>query len=281
MDASHAIFNKPFKVELTWIDLKTPKHYSRYPEGAEMGETIKAWRVHRELRRKDYGLVSGGYGFEDTPDCEFISGGNNSKGPNSVALGRQGNFFLWGFCAPPMDMTEEARTVFLNTLVYMRGFDGKRAFARRTAPSRRWAFVYAGYLDDERLQKYGTRQFSKALLDEAKGSGATMKELLAANEAYLFRAARHVSNGPSTFSSGYFAVDADAKALGIANRDPAILERCVTELEQGEKSERALILLQRYTDQELLYARDWRVWLDANKDHLYFTDTGGYKFKLR
>ena len=108
-----------------------------------------------------------------------------------------------------------------------------------------------------------------------------MKELLAANEAYLFRAARHVSNGPSTFSSGYFAVDADAKALGIANRDPALLERCVTELEQGEKSERALILLQRYTDQELLYARDWRVWLDANKDHLYFTDTGGYKFKLR
>ena len=281
MDASHTIFNEPFKVELTWVDLTTPQHYARYPEGAEMGETIKAWRVHGTLRQKDYGLVSGGYGFEDTPDCEFISGGNNSKGPGSVALGRQGNFFLWGFCAPPMDMTSEARTVFLNTLVYMKGFDGKRAVARRRAPSRRWAPVYAGYLDDDRLKKYGTRQFSKALLDEAKGSGATMKELLAANQAYLFRAARDASDSPSARSSGYFAVDADAKALGIANTDPAILERCVTQLEQGEQAARALLLLHRYTDQGFLYASEWRVWLDANQGRLYFTDTGGYKFKPR
>lgn len=280
MVASHAIFNKPFKVELTMIDLDTPPHYKRYPEGAEMGETIKAWRVHGELRRKDYGLVSGGYGFLDTPDCEFISGGNNSKGPGSVALGRQGNYFLWGFCAPPQDMTQEARTVFLNTLVYMKGFDGQRAFGRRRASAREWAFVYAGYIDDERLKKHGIKQFSSKLLEEAKGSSETLKELLKNNEPYLFRAALDRSDGRAAAYSGYFAIDSDLKAIGIGNRDPAWLERCVKDLEVGENTERALILLHRYTDKKFVYAKEWRDWLDTNKGRLYFTDTGGYRFKI-
>ena len=39
----------------------------------------------------DYGVVSDGHGFEDSPDCERISGGRNSKGPHAVAIGRQAN----------------------------------------------------------------------------------------------------------------------------------------------------------------------------------------------
>ena len=50
---------------------------------------------------------------------------------------------------------------------------------------------------------------------------------------------------------------------------------------EREQAERALLLLHRYTDQGFLYAAEWRVWLDANQGRLYFTDTGGYKFKPR
>jgi hypothetical protein len=45
----------------------------------------------------DYGVVSDGHGFEDSPDCERITGGVNSKGPHAVAIGRQANMLQWGF----------------------------------------------------------------------------------------------------------------------------------------------------------------------------------------
>lgn len=43
------------------------------------------------------GMVADGHGFEDSPDCERVGGGINSKGPMAVAMGRQANLLQWGF----------------------------------------------------------------------------------------------------------------------------------------------------------------------------------------
>ena len=49
-----------------------------------------------------------------------------------VALGRHGNYFLWGFAAPPSEMTPEGRNCFLNAVHYIKQFDGQKPVVRKT-----------------------------------------------------------------------------------------------------------------------------------------------------
>jgi hypothetical protein len=293
MVAAHEIFQKPFKVEFESEEIETPEHYADYPEGKLLPKKLGVWRVHADPpKEKNYGLVSGGYGFTDTPDCEFISSGVNSKGPTSVALGRQGNWFLWGFCVAPSEMTESAQRAFLNTVVYMKRFAGQKPLVTHPTQSRKWAHVYASILakgfekDEEEVRTYFTKLFDPKLLADA-GDAKNLPKVLEQNDGYLFWAtnekpeskpAESRPTGPAT----RIAIDEDALALGIANNDPALLERCVAMLEKGEKTDRAVRLLERYTDQKLgADAGAWRKWLDANKNGLYFTDTGGFRFRVK
>ena len=59
----------------------------------------------------------------------------NSKGPDSLALGRQANYFPWGFAAPWSRLTDSARDVFANTIRWMKGFaDAKVLVSKQTSP---------------------------------------------------------------------------------------------------------------------------------------------------
>ena len=84
--------------------------------------------VEAELR---VGMVSRPGGFEDSPEAEIISGGVSAKTWDAVAIGRHGNFLHWGFAALSDDMTDEARDVFANAVVYIAGFAGQTPVARR------------------------------------------------------------------------------------------------------------------------------------------------------
>ena len=101
MVPSHAVFNTPLKVNPTFEEVPTPDNYLQYAGDKEIARTIKVWKVQtKKFPEIDPGLVSNPHGFADSPDAEVISSGLNSKGPDSVALARHGNFFLWGFSAP-------------------------------------------------------------------------------------------------------------------------------------------------------------------------------------
>jgi hypothetical protein len=260
VDAAHEIFEKPFKVTPTFSKADTPKNYAGWPEGRDLPAQLDVWKVQEKLRGTNYGLVSDGYGFTDSPDCERISGGINSKGPGSVALGRQGNWFLWGFCASPSEMTEEARRVFLNAVVYMRRFDGQRPLVEKARPAREWALLYAGYVSKGDWAK-------KSLSPELLATGEKLEETLRRDLDYVF-------------NDGVFRVDEDCKALGIPNRDARILDRCVAMLEGGGDAERARRILARYVPERLETAKNWRAWLDKHRARLFFTDTGGYVWRV-
>ncbi len=77
------------------------------------------------------GLVTRPWGFTDSPDCEAISCGESTKSPDAVAIGRHGNYLFWGFAASPEMMTEEAKTVFANAIVYAASKRGERIIARK------------------------------------------------------------------------------------------------------------------------------------------------------
>ncbi|WP_421918818.1 protein-disulfide reductase DsbD domain-containing protein [Marinifilum sp.] len=118
----HAIFKGPFKVKPTIKNRPTPKPILKSWDGLDMPTEIPMWEVNTEgyHDEKGYriGLVSRGWGFEDSPDAEIISSGVCDKQKTAVALGRHGNHFLWGFAGSPDYMTEEAKQVFANVIVY-------------------------------------------------------------------------------------------------------------------------------------------------------------------
>jgi hypothetical protein len=287
LDAAHEIFQKPFKVTFEYEEIATPKNYETWASGA-LPPTMKAWRVHPdELAVMNYGLVSDGFGFEDSPDCERISGGVNSKGADAVALGRQGNWFLWGFCAAPSEMTEQARRAFLNVVVYMKRFDGQRPLFTKTSRGRQWAYFYASLCEDEDADtaKHFRTRFAPKILEATGGETAKLKAYLKENEGWLVWEEFEEPAAPTESrpeKSTRIAIDDDAKALGLANRDPALLDRCVEMLAKGDRPDVARRILERYTDQKHgADAAAWRKWLDANRSRLYFTDTGGFRFRSR
>src|SRR5688572_29629866 len=127
MRLDHPIFRGPLTPRIELHPIRTADYgYRGWLDGRELPETFDAWQVQvgRLPAEIDWGEVSRSYGFEDSPDCEWISSGVNSKGPTSLALGRQGNWFLWGFAGDPRQMTESAQQVFLNVVVWMDRFDG-------------------------------------------------------------------------------------------------------------------------------------------------------------
>lgn len=137
MNTKNAIFKGPYKVKLTWVDRPTPTGAKEYAEitHEKLPATLPMWKV----QNKDYnntkgykiGMVTREWGYLDSPDTEIISGGESAKSYGAISIGRHANFLHWGFSASPTDMTEEAKPVFLNAVVYISKFAGHRIIARK------------------------------------------------------------------------------------------------------------------------------------------------------
>lgn len=184
----HPIFHGPFDVKMTVVDKPTPEAF-RYPSNFEdevVPETMPMWRVQVEGYEesepmKRIGMVSRPEGYEDSPDAEYISSGVCAKYPSAVAIGRHGNFFHWGFAASPAYMTEEAKPVLANAIVYISKFAGQTPIARKYDDRIyvRWRghdrkspvkdpYVYRNYGEvDEDVKSLGIPNDDKRLLDAA------------------------------------------------------------------------------------------------------------------
>lgn len=240
----------------------------------EAGDGQKTWIVQtgKEGKENDYGLVSDGHGFEDSPDTERISGGVNSKGPRAVAIGRQANLMQWGFYCAPDRMTESARRVFLNAIVWMRQFDGQQPLVTKCSEARSWLVQYAetytrlaadqanakdnaGYLD------YLRKRFPPAAL-----TGDGPAAWYAANEEYLHRV------GDS------WQVDGDLAAARVSNRKREFFDLVIGRLEKDPTDAVAMRLLQRYAPEAKADAAAVRAWMREAGDRLFFSDVGGYRW---
>jgi hypothetical protein len=268
---THEIFQKPFKVAFQWEEQPVPENYRHWPGGEQLGKTLKVWKVQtKKFPEVDPGLVSDPYGFNDSPDAEAIASGLNGKAPNSVALGRHGNFFLWGFSAQPSDMTPEARKCFVNSVCYIRKFDGQKPVVRKARQAREWALVYAGYVKIVRDEKFIDQLFPEDLRKRFGSDADKYRKYYEENLEYLHPAATNQRLVP----------DDDVKSLGLSNRKIELLDRCVALLEQRDKADVAQRILRRYTNENFTDAKAWRAWLEKNRSRLFFTDTGGFMFQV-
>ena len=137
MRLEHPIFKGPFPVEMNLVKKPTPEGSLEMArlQGEQVPDSLMMWRVQKEGYKSNpmmrIGMVSRPEGFEDSPDAEFISGGVSLKALDAVAIGRHGNFFHWGFAASPDDMTQEAKNVLANAIVYIAQFAGQTPIARK------------------------------------------------------------------------------------------------------------------------------------------------------
>jgi hypothetical protein len=129
------------------------------------------------------------------------------------------------------------------------------------------ALVYAGYLKQIKDENFIKQLFSEDLRKRFGKDPEKYIKYYEENLEYLYSA-----------GAGGFAVDEDVKGLGLSNRQVELLDRCVTLLEKGEQRDLALRILKRYTREGFADAKQWRLWLEKNRNHLFFTDVGGYKF---
>ena len=135
--AEHPIFKEPFKVQMTVVEKPTPEaaFLAPYYHDGPIPEKIPMWSVQTKGYSTEpgfrVGMVSRPWGYEDSPEAEYISSGVCAKTLDAVAIGRHGNFFQWGFAASPAYMTEEAKPVLANAIVYISKFAGQTPIARK------------------------------------------------------------------------------------------------------------------------------------------------------
>lgn len=327
VNTRHAIFNGPLEKVIPTLELKdTPPGIYHYTTGDTVPKQIAMWKVQTAgySNTKGYriGLVSRGNRFTDSPDAEVISSGVCQKDVGAVALGRHGNFFLWGFSASPVEMTDEAKKVFVNVVAYMKQFDQKTPIARKynqkmattddvkeiiagatkerydeyvkevnhfndynkkekkrleektaggetLTPSEKESLTYLGYQERVLTWENFLKQIMGPMAARFGTDASAFQQYMKANFGYLYC-------DPQGFFT--YAVDEDAKKVGVPNHDIRFLDACISMLQLKNQPDLALRMLRKYTAQDFATPGEWRSWFVKNKNKLFFTETGGYKF---
>ena len=70
--------------------------------------------------------------------------------------------------------------------------------------------------------------------------------------------------------------------LGLkSNRNVETLKRLIALLDDTQEAPAARKLLARCTRESFQSPEQWQSWFKKNRDRIYFTDVGGYKFLVR
>lgn len=320
MKEKHPIFNKPFKVEMPREEVKLTGNYHARHSGRNLGESMPMWRVQTEGYRDEkgfpVGVVSGGFGFDNGIDAEWISSGTCDKGIESTAIGRHANFFHWGFAAAPEYLTESAKLAFINSIHYIAKFKGAKQITRKVKGTmlrellreQQWTVSDQGsaawlkYIEEGAVKQRKHKKKLQAKKDRGEKLSELEEMLLQTPDRKETRVwtIRHVpqelkeqygenwaayenyykENMDYFYPIGYYdtAIDEHAKALGIANSDIKLLATAVKMLQKGDRTDMATCILKRYTNENFETAKEWSKWFKTNKKKLYFSEGDGYKY---
>lgn len=263
----HEIFSKPFKVEPQFEYYKTPpNYYDRHLGTDKLPDQMKVWLVQKTGKR--YGsVVARSYGFTDSPDAEaLVLGFNTGKEYGAVGIGRHGNFLQWGYWAPPSQMTEAGKKLFLNCICYIHKFDDKPPLIRR-ASSHRWnAIRLAALINRIKDESFFSSTFPPELKKKYEGDPNGLVQYYRDDFEFIYR-------------DDVFLIDNELKSLGFkSNRKTETLEQLISLLKDEKHAETARKLLSRYTNESFQSAEQWQSWFQDNKDRIFFSDVGGFKF---
>lgn len=238
-----------------------------------LDKTMKVFRIQDTGNKVgEAGAVAPGVYAEYRGEAEMITlGFAPGKAYDSVGIGRQGNYMLWGWSAAPSQMTPAGQKLFVNCICYMHQYDKKPFVAiPRRAMTRDPDLVRV--LD--RIQSspsaaatYLSRYFPLETRTQYENDLAGLLEHYRENVEFIY------------VDQNKFYIDEDLKSLGIdSNRKVAMLKTLIDLLADASKAQVAQKCLVRYTDQKFTSAPAWSRWYEENVPHLIFSDRGGYRF---
>lgn len=325
VNLDHQIFKGPYKVNPTMNDRDLPKdatHYGYVFDGGVLPQKVSMWRVQTQCYTENSiipsGLVSRPDGFNDSPECEVISGGESLKTPNAVAISRQGCFFMWGFAASPRYMTDEAKVVLANAVIYTSKLKGEKVIARkyndRVCTKNEVDYNVnraTKHFYNEKMGKlrnsYKARIEAQNLVKEKNAKG----EILTSKEKGLLKQRIDTTKGiiswDKYFNSftgkygenfkgsekkfkkfvaenrkyiGYGGVtfDKDLLEMKLGTDTPELLNKAISMLEKDDNVELASRILDRYTLCTFKTIKEWREWYDTYHDKMFFSESGGWVY---
>jgi hypothetical protein len=165
-------------------------------------------------------------------------------------------------------MTEAGRKFFLNCVCYIHKFDGKAPLIRRTSSHRLNALRLAAIINriSGDKKEFFTGIFSPELWGKYGSDPDGLVQYYKNDFEFIYR-------------DKVFRIDSELKLLEMdSNRSLETLERLIGLLKDETHADTARNFLSRYTNQSFGSAEEWQSWFDSNRDRIYFSDVGGYKF---
>lgn len=276
----HELFQKPFPVAFKIENTPTPDNFKKWKP--TVGDTVPTFSVFADYDQKtdEPGLVTGDMGFEDVPDAERILGGINMKGPEYAAIARHGSFVMWGFHSLPEKFTDAGRKLYLNTLAYAMAHRGALVESLRLRPSRNdleeALTIFLGLYPEAERQGMLQRHYAGEPIPDS-----LLTDQVAGRNWYAERAPfLHPLDDGSDWNTAYqLAVDAQCKELGFANDSLAFLDALAARLAKDKSDTLATALVARYVPD--VAPAEFVAWLTQHRDKLYFTEAGGWIWRVK
>ncbi len=276
----HELFAKPFPVAYQLEETPSPDNFAKWKPG--FGPTLLTFPIFEASSgdKDEPGLVTSDAGFENVPDAERILGGINMKGPDYAAVARHGSFMMWGFHSLPEKFSDAGRKLYLNTLAYAAAHKGADVESLRLRPSRvdleHALTIFLPMYEEAARKGMLERHYSgEAIPDAALKDTAAGKKWFGERAPFL-----HPAADGSDWNTAYqLAIDPECKQLGLANDSLAFLDALALRLSRDKQDALATTLVGRYVPDSS--AAEFGAWLAKNRDQLYFTEAGGWIWRVR
>lgn len=275
----HAITEGPIRLDLTQAILtETPSEWKR--EIAD--RKIEVLPLAREgTNQLAAGWCTYTYEHIQAPELEIICGGINSKTSRASGIWRQGHLLHFGFEQSPAELNENGRALLVNAICYIAKFSEDRPIIR--TPSAVYSKtrivdrdIIARALDNLELDL--SKYLSYFLAPELF---AKVKDLDRAGLREWFREVRPYLRADG---EGKLTIDEAARQFGTAPSEMDFFDQVIKAhfaTEKQAKQARELLLQYAPAGPEAEGASGvWQRWLNENRDYVFFSDTGGYRWYL-
>lgn len=287
-DENHKIFKSPIKVDVKAETIKAPTNYDyrefkgKWKDLNEM-PVIKVHQTSPKTKKITWGYaIYDDGGLADSPEVELICGGVTGKGPSYYSILRQGNYLLWGFSPTPADFTQTGKDLFLNCINYMIAFKDDYPLVKMVSNPRKTIITT---IEHTRVEGAFYSHLTWYIPEEAlKKCGKNLDELekwYKENEAYLFRDKPGEYNKDKKRWDRTLFIDEEAKKLKTPNNSVESLGKWIEllESEEGDMQKAVKTLVARYVScASFKEKKEWLKWYEENKDYIFFSDVGGFKF---
>ena len=273
----HEIFETPFAVATTdTTEIPTPPYFS--DDLDEQVVSVLPLTNDDNIKHQD-GWCTYTYAIHGCPELEVFCGGVNDKTPRAGAVWRQGHLLHFGFEPPPSAFNENGKAMLTNCIAYISRFTEDRPIIKTPSPFQsdiryfdRGVLTRIAEKGEEsfsRLRYYTTEQ---TYADLRNVDVASLMKWIEKNSPYLYPG-----------KAGKLRIDEEAITFGAAPASFQFLATAIQRLDQEDELQLAVKLLDRYVPDgpaDRSNSESWRQWHAANKEYLFFSESGGYRWYI-